>query len=149
MENTLSALVDAMSSMKKVKRQATEIGDFAGSDYEGDGVEDPTSPESAAAQKRMAELRAQQLENEVHELREYFYEVSSSKKKAEDKVLSLESFGGLHGVSSAKRYADESNQRARAMVSYSVHCLYVAFDLTPTTLGTVLASVSAAGDGPL
>ena len=115
MENTLAALADALSSMKKTQRSIGANGEYGGTNEEFE----QEKLASAVSQNRIAELKAQKLKEEMHELREYFSEVSLFKTKVDDKVLSLDNYGAVQGVSSAKRFADESNQRARAMVGTS------------------------------
>ena len=58
------------------------------------------------------------FKSELNELKDFFIDVASVKSRVEEKVRLLENPTGVQtkGVSMDKRYAEESNQRIRAMV---------------------------------
>jgi len=124
MENSLSALADALTSMSQISASTASVQpDYDFSSPPADEG-DEADPEVEAAKKRVAALKAQQLEDEMLALREYFVDVSNAKEKVDKKVFSLENFGSRPGVSNAKQFVDESNQRARAMVKHYIYLLF-------------------------
>jgi hypothetical protein len=117
MESSLSALADALTSISQTSVSAySGSRDLSDYDFGSGGDGDEVNPEVEAARKRMVALKAQQLEDEMLALREYFVDVTNAKDKVDKKVFALENFGSRPGMSNAKQFVDESNQRTRAMV---------------------------------
>ena len=117
MKNSLEALTHALRTLHKTKDGGSSTTSFdvnnRHSPVATQTILNPTEEISEAERSYQAMLR-----NELNELKDFFIDVSSAKSRVEEKVKKLENpCGAPTAMSTEKQFQEDSNVRARAMVS--------------------------------